>query len=89
MAAADVPDTMPAAMPAIWDHLRISAGWAWSYVVLAEVVAGNAGVGYFVIQSQRYLQTDTVFAGILFIGLLGALTDFAFRKGADKLFRWA
>ena len=55
----------PAAAPAIWDHLRISAGWAWSYVVLAELVAGDAGVGYYVVVSQRYLETNRVFAGII------------------------
>jgi NitT/TauT family transport system permease protein len=79
---------VPFAMPAIWDHLRISAGWAWSYLVLAELVAGNKGVGYFVVQSQRYLQTDKVFAGILFIGILGVLTDLVFRLSAKRLFQW-
>ena len=79
---------VPFALPAIWDHLRISAGWAWSYLVLAELVAGSKGVGYFVVQSQRYLQTDKVFAGILFIGILGLLTDLAFQISAKKLFRW-
>jgi len=79
---------LPSALPAIWDHLRISAGWAWSYVVLAELVAGNKGLGYFVIQSQRYLETDRVFAGILFIGMLGALTDWLFKLVASRRFRW-
>lgn len=80
---------LPWSMPAIWDDLRISAGWAWSYLVLAELVAGNRGVGYFIVQSQRYLETDRVFAGILFVGILGALTDYAFRFSRQKLFRWA
>lgn len=79
---------MPAAMPAIWDHLRIAAGWAWSYVVLAELVAGNRGLGYFVVQSQRYLETDRVFAGILFVGMLGAITDWLFNLAASRWFRW-
>lgn len=80
---------LPWSMPAIWDDLRIAAGWAWSYLVLAELVAGNRGVGYFVVQAQRYLETDKVFAGILFIGILGALTDLAFRLSARRLFQWA
>ncbi len=79
---------LPAAAPALWDDLRVSAGWAWSYLVLAELVAGSSGVGYFVVQSQRYLQTDLVFAGILFIGLLGVLTDGAFRWTGRGMFRW-
>jgi NitT/TauT family transport system permease protein len=79
---------LPWSMPAIWDDLRISAGWAWSYLVLAELVAGNRGIGYFIVQSQRYLETDRVFAAILFVGVLGALTDFAFRFSKTRLFAW-
>lgn len=79
---------VPFSMPAIWDHLRVSAGWAWSYLVLAELVAGNNGVGYFVVQSQRYLQTEKVFAGIFFIGILGAITDLIFRLSGKRLFKW-
>ena len=79
---------LPWSMPAIWDDLRITAGWAWSYLVLAELVAGNRGIGYFIVQSQRYLETDRVFAAILFVGLLGAATDFLFRFSKTRLFRW-
>jgi NitT/TauT family transport system permease protein len=79
---------LPWAMPAIWDDLRVCAGWAWSYLVLAELVAGNRGVGYFIIQSQRYLQTDQVFAGVLLVGLLGLASDQLFRVCALRLFRW-
>jgi len=79
---------VPWAMPALWNDLRVCAGWAWSYLVLAELVAGNRGVGYFIIQSQRYLETDRVFAGILLIGLLGLATDQIFRLAALRLFRW-
>jgi NitT/TauT family transport system permease protein len=79
---------VPWSMPAIWDDLRIAAGWAWSYLVLAELVAGNRGIGYFIIQSQRYLETDRVFAGILFVGILGVLTDLLFRVSGARLFRW-
>ena len=68
--------------------MRISAGWAWSYLVLAELVAGSRGVGYFIVQSQRYLETNNVFAGILFIGILGVITDLLFRVTAAKLFKW-
>ena len=80
---------LPCSMPAVWDHLRIAAGWAWSYLVLAELVAGNRGIGYFIIQSQRYLETDHVFAGIIFVGVLGLLTDYLFRFSASRLFQWA
>jgi len=80
---------IPWSMPAIWDDLRISAGWAWSYLVLAELVAGNRGIGYFIVQSQRFLDTDKAFAGIILIGMLGFLTDLVFRYSASRLFRWS
>ncbi|TKB59683.1 MAG: ABC transporter permease [Nitrospira sp.] len=79
---------IPWSMPANWDDLRISAGWAWSYVVLAELVAGNRGIGYFVVQSQRFLATADTFAAIILIGILGLVTDFAFRLSARRMFRW-
>jgi NitT/TauT family transport system permease protein len=79
---------LPYSIPRMWDDLRIAAGWAWSYLVLAELVAGNRGIGYFIIQSQRYLDTDQVFAGILFVGILGLLTDLLFRFSGSWLFRW-
>ena len=79
---------LPDSLPRIWDSLRIGAGWAWSYVVLAELVAGQSGVGYFIVQAQRYLQTEKVFAGILFVGLVGLLTDAAFKAAGQRLFRW-
>ena len=79
---------LPAVMPDIWDHLRVAAGWAWSYVVLSEMIAGSEGIGYFIVQSQRYLQTDSVFAGILFVGFAGAITDIVFQFARKKLFVW-
>jgi NitT/TauT family transport system permease protein len=79
---------LPWSLPAVWDDMRVSAGWAWSYLVLAELVAGSRGVGYYVVQSQRYLQTDHVFAGIIFIGILGVITDQLFRLAGSRLFRW-
>lgn len=79
---------LPCAMPRMWDDLRIAAGWAWSYLILAELVAGNRGIGYFIIQAQRFLDVNQVFAGILFVGLLGLLTDFLFRISGSRLFRW-
>lgn len=79
---------LPWCMPAIWDDLRVCAGWAWSYLVLAELVAGNRGIGYFIIQAQRYLEIESVFAGILLVGLLGLVTDQIFRITGRRLFAW-
>jgi len=70
---------IPSAKPALLDTLRITMGWAWTYLVVAELVAANSGLGYAVIKAQRFLQTDKIFAGILLIGVIGLLTDQGFR----------
>jgi NitT/TauT family transport system permease protein len=77
-----------AAMPALWDTLRITLGWAWTYLVVAELVAANVGLGYRIMRAQRFLQTDTIILGILVIGVLGLITDYAFKLSYRKLFPW-
>jgi NitT/TauT family transport system permease protein len=78
-----------AALPAIWDTLRITLGWAWTYLVVAELVAANVGLGYRIMRAQRFLQTETIILGILIIGLLGLATDYAFKLSYRVLFPWA
>ena len=70
---------LPASLPGILDALRLTVGWAWTYLVVAEMVAANAGLGYMVLKSQRFLATDMIFAGLVLIGLIGLLTDWVFR----------
>jgi NitT/TauT family transport system permease protein len=78
----------PSAKPALLDTLRITMGWAWTYLVVAELVAANSGLGYAILRAQRFLQTDTIFAGIIVIGLIGLLTDQAFRWLHRRAFPW-
>jgi NitT/TauT family transport system permease protein len=61
------------------DDFRLTIGWAWTYLVVAEMVAASNGLGYMILRSQRYLATDTIFAGLILIGLIGLVTDFLFR----------
>ena len=76
------------AMPGIWDTFRITLGWAWTYLVVAELVAANAGLGYRIMRAQRFLQTESIILGILVIGLLGLVTDFGFKMAYRRMFRW-
>ena len=57
----------------ILDTLRMTMGWAWTYLVVAELVAANSGLGYSILKAQRFLQTDMIFAGIILIGVIGLL----------------
>ncbi len=80
---------VPAMMPKILDTLRLMFGWAWTYLVVAELVAANSGLGYSILKAQRFLKTDAIFTGILVIGVLGLLTDRLFAFANKRLFSWA
>lgn len=79
---------LPSSKPALVDTLRITMGWAWTYLVVAELVAANSGLGYAILKAQRFLQTDKIFAGILLIGAIGLITDQLFRFAHRKAFPW-
>lgn len=79
---------VPSAMPQIWDTLRISLGWAWTWVTLAELVAANSGLGYRITVAQRYLQTDMAIGYILVLGVLGLATDQIMRFLGRNFFRY-
>ncbi len=79
---------LPAAMPGIWDTFRITLGWAWTYLVVAELVAANVGLGYRIMRAQRFLETDQIILGILVIGVLGLITDMFFKWSYRRLFPW-
>jgi NitT/TauT family transport system permease protein len=79
---------LPSAMPAIWDSMRISLGWAWTWLVVAELVAATSGLGYRITTAQRFFQTDTIFAYLLLLGVFGLTTDQAMKWGSRKLFRY-
>lgn len=79
----------PFAKPRILDDIRISAAWAWSGLLIAEIVGSTSGIGYIIIQSQRLLQTGFVIAAILTVGILGIITDLIFRYFHNLYFPWA
>lgn len=78
---------VPSALPGIWDTLRISLGWAWTWLVLAELVAATSGLGYRITVSQRYFQTNTIIGYILLLGVLGLVTDQVMKALEKVLFR--
>jgi NitT/TauT family transport system permease protein len=78
----------PAALPRIFDSYRICMGWAWTYLIVAEIVGATTGIGYYIIKAQRYLLVPNVFAAMFLIGLLGMCTDLAMAKLHQWLFPW-
>lgn len=77
-----------AALPGMVDTFRTTWGWAWTYLVVAELVAASEGLGFRIIQAQRYLSTDRIVLGILVIGLFGLITDQLFAWLYRKMFPW-
>ena len=80
---------LPSSLPRIWDTFRITMGWTWTYLVVAELVAARSGLGRRIMDAQRYLATETIIFGILFIGLLGLVTDFVFKFSGRLMFKWS
>ena len=70
------------------DSLRITLGWCWTYLLIAEIVASNSGIGYELWTARRYGKTPEVFAGILTIGIIGLVSDQLIRAGHRRAFRY-
>jgi len=69
---------LPATFPDVVDALRITMGWAWTYLIVAEIVSAERGIGSFILISERFLRTDRIIAAIITIGILGLITDTIF-----------
>ena len=76
------------AAPDILNDLRVNMGWAWTYLVVAEMVAANRGLGFAIMQAQRFMDTPRIFVGVFIIGVLGVIFDLIFRILYRLLFRW-
>jgi NitT/TauT family transport system permease protein len=79
----------PAIRPELMDTLRLMLGWAWTYLVVAELVAVNSGLGYAIMKAQRFMNTDQIFVGMIVIGLLGLISDRTFAYCNKRFFPWA
>jgi len=69
---------LPATFPEVVDALRITIGWAWTYLIVAELLGAERGIGSFILISERFLRMDRIIAAILTIGVLGLITDTIF-----------
>jgi NitT/TauT family transport system permease protein len=77
-----------AMLPNMVDSLRITLGWCWTYLLIAEIVAANSGIGYELWTARRYGKTPEVFAGILTIGIIGLASDQIIRAIHRRAFRY-
>ncbi len=80
---------IPGAAPEIAEILRMVLGWAWTYVIVAELIGASSGIGHMITDSQALLATDQIIFGIIVIGLIGLVSDMAFKALNRRLFPWA
>ena len=79
---------LPSALPEIFDSFRVMNAISWTYVILAEAVNPEHGLGYMVELARTHQKASWSFAGLLVIGGIGLLTDFIIRTVSRILFRW-
>jgi NitT/TauT family transport system permease protein len=80
---------LPSSAPAIAETLRLVLGWAWTYVIVAELIGASSGIGHMITDSQALLNTGQIIFGIIVIGVIGLLSDLLFKWGNHTLFPWA
>ena len=80
---------LPASAPEIAEILRLALGWAWTYVIVAELVGSSSGIGYMITNSQALLNTGQIIFGIIVIGCIGLVSDLLFKAVNRRLFPWS
>jgi len=80
---------IPGAAPGIAETLRLVLGWAWTYVIVAELIGSSSGIGHMIVDSQALLNTGQIIFGIIVIGIIGLVSDFAFKALNRRLFAWS
>ena len=72
----------------LYRDMRILLGWAWTYLIVAEMIGASSGITWFITQQARYKNFDNVFAAILIIGIIGLTTDLILAWLGRRLFPW-
>jgi NitT/TauT family transport system permease protein len=79
---------IPASVTDIYTDMRVLLGWAWTYLIVAEVVGTMSGITLFINQQARYRNFDNVYAAIAMIGIIGLTTDMLLAWLGTVLFPW-
>ncbi|MFM0005400.1 MULTISPECIES: ABC transporter permease [Paraburkholderia] len=79
---------IPGILPDLYRDQRILLGWAWTYLIVAELVGTSSGITWYITQQARYEHFDNVYAAIMMIGIIGLGTDLVLALLGRKLFPW-
>jgi NitT/TauT family transport system permease protein len=79
---------IPSILPDLYRDQRVLLGWAWTYLIVAELVGATSGISLFITQQSRYEHYANVYAAIAMIGILGLGTDLTLAALGRRLFPW-
>jgi NitT/TauT family transport system permease protein len=79
---------IPGIITDLYADMRVLLGWAWTYLIVAELIGVSSGITYFINQQGKYRAYDRVFASIILIGLVGLGTDIVLASLGRQLFPW-
>jgi len=79
---------VPGVIVDLYTDMRILLGWAWTYLIVAELVGTTTGITYFIQQQARYRNYDNVYAAIILIGIIGLSCDLILAYLGRVLFPW-
>ena len=80
---------LPSSATEIAETLRMVLGWAWTYVIVAELIGASSGIGHMITDSQALLNTGQIIFGIIVIGVIGLISDFVFKAINKRLYAWS
>jgi NitT/TauT family transport system permease protein len=79
---------VPGVIVDLYTDMRILLGWAWTYLIVAEMVGTTSGITYFINQQARYRNYENVYAAIILIGVIGLSSDLVLARFGRVLFPW-
>jgi len=79
---------IPGILPELYRDQRILLGWAWTYLIVAELIGTSSGITWFITQQARYQHFDNVYAAIIIIGVIGLGGDLILGWLGKHLFPW-
>lgn len=80
---------LPQILPRLITNIRLSLGSAWLFLIAAEAVASETGLGYRIFLVRRFLAMDIILTYVIWITVLAFLIDWALRTLSRRTFRWA
>ena len=79
---------VPLAVPHILTAIRVALGVAWATLVASELIAAQQGLGALIQNASSFFQLDTIYVGIICIGLIALAMDLALRAATRRLVAW-